>query len=202
MFWDHDVRWAIQLLGASEIDFRFSVLPPKAGSRRFKEGISELKQVTGREHRDIESVLIGVIADAAPTGFVTALRALMDFRYLAQARHIDSNTIQDISSKLAEFHQHKQTILDLGARVGKGGKKMIHFEIPKLELLQSVTESIPWTAATIQWSADPTERAHITEIKVPVKSCNNKAFSPQICLQQNIITRLLHEKKINYWYFY
>src|SRR5882757_10323854 len=58
---------------------------------------------------------------------------------------------------------------------------MDHFQIPKLELLQSVVRSIPWTAAVIQWSADATERAHITEIKVPVKSCNNKAFSPQIC---------------------
>src|SRR5882757_3162501 len=71
MFFDHDIRWVIQLLGASEVDFRLSVLPPEAGSRRFQEGISELKQVTGREHRDIESVLISIIAGAAPPEFIT-----------------------------------------------------------------------------------------------------------------------------------
>lgn len=53
MFWDHDAKWCIRVLGSAEIDFRFSVLHPHTGLRHFKEGIASLKQVTGREHRDI-----------------------------------------------------------------------------------------------------------------------------------------------------
>jgi hypothetical protein len=53
MFWGHDVKWCIHVLGAAEIDFRFSVLHPHTGFRHFKEGISKLKQVTGWEHRDL-----------------------------------------------------------------------------------------------------------------------------------------------------
>lgn len=179
--WDHDIKWAIRALGAAEIDFRFSILPPTFGFRRFREGISELKQVTGREHRDIQSVLIALIAGAAPREFVTALRALMDFRYLGQEKIISSTNLAEIKASLAEFHQNKQSILDAGARVGTKGNVMEHFQIPKLELMQSVVPSITWTGVPIQWSADPTEHAHVTEVKIPVKSGNNKSFEPQIC---------------------
>ena len=49
-FWDHDTKWCINGVGYAEIDFRFSVLHQHTGYRHFKEGISSLKQVTGREH--------------------------------------------------------------------------------------------------------------------------------------------------------
>lgn len=105
----------------------------------------------------------------------------MDFRYLAQAKRISSTTITAIDAALAEFHEHKQSILDIGARVGKKGNQMDHFQIPKLELTQSVTSNITYSGAVIQWSADPTEHAHIIEVKVPVRSSNKKSFEPQIC---------------------
>jgi hypothetical protein len=53
--------------------------------------------------------------------------------------------------------------------------------IPKLEFLQSITSSISNTGASIQWSADHTERCHITEIKVPSRSTNNQGYESQIC---------------------
>jgi hypothetical protein len=50
-FWDHNVKWCIYILGAPKIDFCFSVLQNRTGYRRdFNEGISWLKQVTGREN--------------------------------------------------------------------------------------------------------------------------------------------------------
>jgi hypothetical protein len=51
---DHDAKWCIRILSAWEIDYRFLVLHPSTGYRHFTEGIANLKQVTGREHRDIE----------------------------------------------------------------------------------------------------------------------------------------------------
>ena len=53
-FWDHDAKWCIRILSAREIDYRFSVLHPSTGYRHFTEGIANLKQVTGHEHRNIE----------------------------------------------------------------------------------------------------------------------------------------------------
>ena len=113
-FWDHNVQWCKNALGAQELDFRYSVLQPIVGLRHFKEGITTLKQVTGRVKRDVQRYIVPVIAGAAPTDVVIAIRALMDFRYLAQAHIITSLTRDKIANALAEFHQHKSTITDEG----------------------------------------------------------------------------------------
>ena len=180
-FWDHDVKWSIRVLGADKLDFRYSTIQPMVGFKHFKDGISSLKQVTGRAHRDVERYLVGIIAGKAPPSFVIAIRALMDFRYLAQARQLDNTLLPHIASSLQLFHTYKQSILDHHARVGKGNKPMDHFQIPKLELMHSVVPSITSSGAVIQWSADTTEQAHITEVKVPGRSGNNQSYNPQIC---------------------
>ena len=72
-------------------------------------------------------------------------------------------------------------IITAGARTGKGGAVIDNWYIPKLEFLQSVTSSISNSGASIQWSADQTERCHITEIKVPSRSTNNQEYESQIC---------------------
>jgi hypothetical protein len=181
MFWDHDAKWCIRVLGAAEIDFRFSVLHPHMTFRHFKEGISKLKQVTGRDHRDVQRYIIPVIAGAVPLEFLIAVRALADFRYLAQASEITSDMCTKIEGALAEFHQHKDAIILAGGRIGKKRKVINNFYIPKLEFLQSVVPNIRENGVAMQWSADITERAHITEIKLPSDSTNNQEYEPQIC---------------------
>ena len=180
MSWDHDTKWCIEVLGGAEIDFRFSVLHPHVGYRHFKEGISKLKQVTGREHRDVQRYIIGVIAGAAPKEFIVAIRALLDFRYLAQSPVIDEENCSRIAAALALFHSHKDSIIDAGARTGKGNQVIENWHIPKLELMQSVVPNIMQNGAAIQWSADITERAHITEIKDPAHAGNNQKYESQI----------------------
>jgi hypothetical protein len=181
MFWDHDAKWCIHAVGASEIDFRFSILHPHTAYRHFKEGISKLKQVTGREHRDVQRYIVGIIAGAVPKRFLIAVRALIDFRYLAQAPEISDAVLLKIKSALKEFHDHKDAILASGARNGKKKGTIKNWYIPKLEFLQSVVPNICENGVAIQWSADVTERAHITEIKIPSDSVNNQNYEKQIC---------------------
>ncbi|KAG0703292.1 hypothetical protein DFH29DRAFT_998586 [Suillus ampliporus] len=180
-FFDHDAQWLICAVGESEINFRFSILQPITGYRHFPGGISKLKQVTGHCQRDIQRYIIAVCADAAPPRIIIALRALMQFRYLAQSPRLDDDDLEHISSALREFHAHKDTIIDAGVRRGKGNRPIIHWHIPKLELMQSVVSSIRTSGVTAQWSADITEHAHITEVKDPAKSGNNREYDPQIC---------------------
>jgi hypothetical protein len=179
-FWDHDVKWCTHVLGAAEIDFRFSLLHNRSGYRHFKGGISQLKQVTGREQRDIQRYIIVVIADAVPPRFLVAIRALLDFRYIAQSPAVDENTCGQISSALALFHQHKDAILNAGARRGKKAP-IDNWQIPKLELLQSVASNTRLNGAACQWSADFTEHAHIDLVKDPARSGNNHRYESQIC---------------------
>ncbi|KAF7981243.1 hypothetical protein HWV62_34611 [Athelia sp. TMB] len=179
-FWDHDAKWCIRAVGGDEIDFRFSLIPRRVGFRYFKEGISKLKQVTGREHRDVERYMVAVIADATPKQFTTSIRAMMDFRYLAQAPTVNDNDCTHIEAALAEFHQHKQAILDAGARVGKGNRPINNWYIPKLEMLHSVVQNIQDNGAANQFSADITENGHITLVKDPARGGNNQDYEAQI----------------------
>ncbi|KAI5983211.1 hypothetical protein EDD15DRAFT_2202285 [Pisolithus albus] len=113
-FWDHDVQWCKNALGAQELDFRYSVLHPIVGMRHFKDGITTLKQVTGRAQRDMQRYMIAVIGGAASQDVVIAVHALMDFRYLAQAPRITSIVQDKINEALSEFHNHKDAITDEG----------------------------------------------------------------------------------------
>ena len=180
MFWDHDVNWCLNVVGKLEVDFRFSILHPHTSFRHFKEGISKLKQVTGKEHRDIQRYLIPVVAGAVPKNFLRAIRALADFRYYGQACRINKDICRRIEESKNEFHQYKQAILDAGGRQGKNGP-INNWHIPKLEFMQSVVPNIHLNGVTMQWSADVTERAHIHEIKISACLTNNQNYEAQIC---------------------
>ncbi|KAG1843264.1 hypothetical protein DFJ58DRAFT_844372 [Suillus subalutaceus] len=82
---------------------------------------------------------------------------------------------------LDEFHANKHAIIAAGVRQGKGGKVIDNWQIPKLELMQSVISSICNSGVIAQWSADVTEHAHITEVKDPARASNNNNYNPQIC---------------------
>ena len=180
-FWDHDAKWSICPVWNQEINLRFSLLQPSVGFQHFKAGISSLKQVTGQDHRDVQRYIVPIIADTVSKEFMLCIRSLTDFCYLVQSHSINDCTLTQISHALDIFHQNKQAILDTGAQVGKGNKSLNHFFIPKIEFLHSIVLSICWSSALIQWSADPTEHAHIDIIKVPLENTNNGQYSPQIC---------------------
>ncbi|KIJ19459.1 hypothetical protein PAXINDRAFT_7940 [Paxillus involutus ATCC 200175] len=87
---------------------------------------------------------------------------------------LDEATQEKIKNVLQEFHDHKKTIIDLGARRGKKNRPLKHWHIPKLELMQSVVPSIAAVGLLLQWSADTTEHAHIAVIKDPAEATNNR----------------------------
>ena len=114
-----------------------------------------------------------MIAGAIPQNFLLAVQYSMHFRYLAQAPVLDTNVCVQIHCALSNFCTYKQSNLDIGTCVGKGGQPVTHFEIPKLEVMQSVVLQIMLNCATVQWSADVTEHVHITFVKDPARETNN-----------------------------
>jgi hypothetical protein len=79
--------------------------------RRFKDGVSKIKQVTGRAQCDMQCYIVALIADAASHGVVIAVHVLMDFRYLSQATTINETHCQKILGALKEFHEYKPDII-------------------------------------------------------------------------------------------
>ena len=169
---DHDLQWCIAVVGNEELDYRFTLTRSPVGYRSFDEGVSKLKQVTGRDHRAIQRYIIGIVAGAVPPRFLMAIRGLLDFRYLAQMPSFDEGSLSKLDAALQTFHDNKEAIVSAGVRS--------HFEIPKLELLQHVVPSIQASGAVLQWSADITEHAHVTEIKKPARAGNNQNYYSQI----------------------
>jgi hypothetical protein len=190
-FFDHDCQWCLVAIGASELDFRFSILQPVTGYRHFADGISKLKQVTGRGHRDIQRYIVGLISGAAPCHFVIAIRALMDVQYLAQCPAPDDDLLASIDKALLAFHKNKDIIMTLGARMG-AKKPIDNWFIPKLEFLQSITSGTRNVGALIQWSADATEHTHVSEIKDHARHTNNNDYDPQICRHLDRDEKLQH----------
>ncbi|KAG1878544.1 hypothetical protein C8R48DRAFT_745211 [Suillus tomentosus] len=112
---------------------------------------------------------------------MTAVRALMDFRYFVQSPRIDDHDIERISAALAEFHANKHAITAAGFCRGQRNKPIDNWYILKIELMHNIVPSIRNTGVTMQWSVDATEHAHITEIKDPARSSNNNNYDSQIC---------------------
>lgn len=184
MFWDHDVNWCVLALGATELDFQFSLIQTPVGYQAFNDGILKLKQVTSHDHCSVQCYIIGIIAGGVPHEFIKAICALLNFCYLAQAPLFTDQSIERVSNALQEFHNHKEAIVHQGAQS--------NWEIPKLELLQSVVPSIHQTEVVMQWSANVTEHAHVDEIKVPVHSGNNQNYYSQIACHLDWLDKCFH----------
>ncbi|KAG2144762.1 hypothetical protein BD769DRAFT_1316206, partial [Suillus cothurnatus] len=61
------------------------------------------------------------IAGVVPPQFIHAIHTLIDFVYKAQSPVYTDTSIDSMVASLKEFHDHKQAILDAGARQGMKG---------------------------------------------------------------------------------
>lgn len=59
----HLISWLAKAYNASELDARCQWLPPNCGVRLFKQGITSLSCVMGKEHDEMCRILLGVIAN-------------------------------------------------------------------------------------------------------------------------------------------
>jgi hypothetical protein len=118
----HVIGWIIQAIGAEEVDARCRRLPPNHNLRSFTKGISTLSRVTGQEHNQICRILLVLVMDVPlAEGFsnaclVRAVRALMDFAFLAQYPVHTGETLELLEDALSRFHESKSIFVDLGIR--------------------------------------------------------------------------------------
>lgn len=183
-FFDHVLKWVINIMGGEELDCRLKSLQPRVGVRHWSSGVSKLKQCTGREHRELEKIIVVAAAggvDQHPNQKVlSAIRSCVDFIFQAQGILLFEEHLHSISEALNEFHDLKNSIIIAGGRLGKHGR-LNHFNIPKLEAMQWLVPSAPLMGAPYQHTSDIMERCHCTHCKRPFRSSSKKNYHEQCC---------------------
>jgi hypothetical protein len=167
-------------MGGDELDHCMSVIQPRVGERHWRNGISKLKQVTGRERRELQKIIIAVIAGAVPTNVLCAIRALVEFIFQAQGLLLYEDHLHSMVEALREFHHYKSSIIIAGGQRGKNGI-IPHFRIPKLEGFIRTVWATQMMGAPYQYTSDITERCHTTHVKAPYHRSSCRNFYEQCC---------------------
>lgn len=168
----HLIGWVISIFGASAIDARCKSIPPNHKISLFTKGITTLSHVTGKEHKSMCSILLGLIVDLPVQGgrnssrVVKAVRALLDFLFLAQFPCHTSDTLLRLEECLVAFHTNKAVFVDLGIRQ--------NFNIPKLHALLHYASSIRLFGTTDNYNTEQSERLHIDLAKEAYRATNRK----------------------------
>ena len=168
------VQWLSSptVFGSLDIDARCRSLPPNHGIKLFPKGITTLSHITGKEHKAICRILLGLVVDLSLPGgrassrVIKAVRALLNFLYLAQFLSHTTDTLRHLQDSLRLFHENKAVFVDLGTRR--------NFNIPKLHSLLHYVSSITLFGTTDNYNTEQTERLHIDLAKNAYRATNRK----------------------------
>ncbi|VDB87450.1 unnamed protein product [Peniophora sp. CBMAI 1063] len=193
----HLLVWLKHVYGSEALDQRFKCLPDNHQLRLFSKGISGLSRVSGTEHQDICRVILGVIIDIPlesahdRTRLLAAVRALLDFIYVAQFPEASTKTIEQLEDALHRFHLNKQVFIDLGPRA--------HFNFPKMHALSHYVESLKLFGTADNFNTAYSERAHIDCAKSAWRATNGKDEYPQMTLWMQRQEQILAHRTYIRW---
>ena len=121
------------------------------------------------------------------------MQALQEFIYMAQSLLFYNEHLSSLEVAHWEFHITKSTIYNAGGWLGKHGP-INHWNIPKLELMSAIHQSIIWMGVPYQWTSDITECCHITHVKTLYHLSNHRNFYEQCCRYMDHIEKCLNFK--------
>ena len=195
----HLIQWLRQAYGDAEIDARCRRLPPNHHIRIFSNGFTALSRLTGREHADIARIILGIIVDLplkiksphSPERIVKAVRALLDFAYLAQYPVHSDQSLDEMVNALYRFHQNKRIFIDLKIRTD--------FEFNKLHSYLHYKFMIQRYGTTDNYNTEHTERLHIPYAKDAFSATNSKNEYPQMTRWIERKEKIMNHEKYIQW---
>ena len=176
----HIVAWIKSVFSHAELDARCKRLPPNHNVQLFLNGISNLSQLTGKEHAEMACILLGIIIDLPlpdsrnSDQLIRAVRVVLDFLYLAQYPVHTTESLTALVNALDSFHDNKDIFVELNIRDS--------FNIPKLHSLQHYAGSIKLFGTTNNYNTQATEQLHIDYAKEAYRSTNHKDEYPQMTI--------------------
>ncbi|KAE9389336.1 hypothetical protein BT96DRAFT_835060 [Gymnopus androsaceus JB14] len=181
----HLISWCQIILGTDELDRRIRCLPPAYGVRHFSNGISALSQISGKERKNMGKILLGcLIGSNMPNQAISAVRAILDFIYLAQYPTHDEDTLGYMRDALSRWHQNKACFITLEVHES--------LNIPKFHALEHYLDMIRFFGTTDNFNTEMFERLHIDFAKKGWRASNKRDEFPQmtrwLSQQENIQT--------------
>ncbi|KAG1871596.1 hypothetical protein F4604DRAFT_1881075 [Suillus subluteus] len=169
-FKDHLVKWVHDYIEAQyteanvnrildDIDRHITLAPVFAGLRQFPEGRG-FKQWTGDDSKALMKVYIPAIKGHVPTEMVQALRALLDFIYIAHRNIISSSSLDTMDDTLKHFHRYRK-IFQTSSVQPKG------FNLPRQHSLIYYHKLIRAFGAPNGLCSSIAESKHIKAVKEP-----------------------------------
>ncbi|KAG1734399.1 uncharacterized protein EDB91DRAFT_1238423 [Suillus paluster] len=157
VFKDHIVSWCSTIISDAEFNAHFQAMSDFHGLRHFKWGISTVSQCSCTEHKEMQCVVLGIIAGAVEPHVFRAARAVLNFIYYAQYQaHMDT-TLARMQEALDVFHMNKAVFVELGL--------CQHFNIPKVHSMRHYVQSIRALGSADGFNSESPECLHIDYAK-------------------------------------
>ncbi|TFK85635.1 hypothetical protein K466DRAFT_601004 [Polyporus arcularius HHB13444] len=193
----HLLAWLKAAYGAEELDARCRRIPPNHHIRLFLKGVTNLQRVPGKAHADICRFLLGLVIGLplrdglSPVRLIRAVRALLDFVYLARYPAHTSDTLALLEDALKRFHANKAIFVDLGIRT--------NWKLPKLHSLDHYLQSIRLFGSTDNYDSQYTERLHIDFAKDAYRATNHRDEFPQMTVWLERREKILRHEAYVQW---
>jgi hypothetical protein len=184
----HLISWVQEVMGKDVLDSRIRSLPPAYGVRHFKNGISELAQVSGVERKHIARILLSCLVGKISSEGIIACRSLLHFIHLAQYPSHDEETLRYMQTELDTWYRYRSYFINEGPRED--------FNIPKFHSLLHYIDSIRWLGTTDNYNTEMFERLHIDYAKEGWRASNKRDHFPQM------VKWLSRQEKIASYDFY
>lgn len=174
IFKDHLVKWVTSTLagGEREVDRRFQAMTGHPSLRHFKKGISLVSQWTGNEHKNMEKVFLGVVANAADPKVIRATCTILDFIHYAHFETHTDRSLQKLEDAWNRFHTNKDEFIKQKVRT--------HFNIPKVHAMQHYAHMIRSHGTADGFNTEASERLHIDFAKHAYAASNRKDYIVQM----------------------
>lgn len=174
VFKDHLIKWCTTLVGEDELDDRLRSIPTHPNLRHFSNGISAISQWTGREHKEMQKVVVSLLSGAVEDRVIHAVMSIVDFIYLASLHSHTTSTLRALENALDEFHWLKDIFIELEARFPG------HFNIPKIHLMDHYARLIRLYGSADGYNTESPERLHIDYAKEAYRASNRRDYTIQM----------------------